>query len=60
MILESVYLKAIEQVTGKKYHDIEIDDDYIAAFNNSIKEEIERQSTGGRVDFNRLYYIGKK
>ena len=38
--------------------------DYSAeeAFNNSVKEEIKRQSRDGRimVDFNRLYYIGRK
>lgn len=48
--------------TGKKYYDIEIDDDYIATFNNCVKEEFKKQSKDGRimVDFNRLYYIGKK
>jgi hypothetical protein len=36
--------------------------DYIVAFNESMKEEIKRQSKEGRiiVDFNRLYYLGKK
>ncbi len=59
----NIYLSgAANGYTGKKYYDIEIDDDYIASFNNSVKEEIRRQSKNGRtmVDFNRLYYIGKK
>lgn len=48
--------------TGKKYYDIEIDDDFVSSFNNHVKEEISKESTDGRlnVDFNRLYYIGKK
>jgi len=59
----NIYLSgAANGYTGKKYYDIEVDDDYIAAFNNRVKEEIKRQSRDGRimVDFNRLYYIGKK
>ncbi len=59
----NIYLSgAANGYTGKKYYDIEIGDDYIAAFNDSVKEEINRQSKDGRivVDFNRLYYIGKK
>lgn len=59
----NIYLSgAANGYTGKKYYDIEINDDYIAAFNNSVKEEIKRQSRDGRimVDFNRLYYIGRK
>ncbi len=59
----NIYLSgAANGYTGKKYYDIEIDDDYIAAFNDSVKEEIRRQSNEERimVDFNRLYYIGKK
>ena len=59
----NIYLSgAANGYTGKKYYDIEIDDDYIAAFNNCVKEEIRKQSKDGRiiVDFNRLYYIGKK
>jgi ubiquinone/menaquinone biosynthesis C-methylase UbiE len=48
--------------TGKKYYDIEIDDDFVNSFNDQVKEEIRRESTNGRlnVEFNRLYYIGKK
>jgi hypothetical protein len=37
----NIYLSgAANGYTGKKYYDIEIDDNYIAAFNDSIKEEI--------------------
>jgi len=48
--------------TGKKYYDIEIDDDFISSFNELVKEEIRKESTNGRlnVEFNRLYYIGIK
>lgn len=59
----NIYLSgAANGYIGKKYYDIEIGDDYVAAFNNSVKEEINRQSRNGRilVDFNRLYYIGRK
>ncbi|MCZ7393096.1 MAG: hypothetical protein ABOK23_04735 [Candidatus Methanoperedens sp.] len=45
-----------------EYYDIGIDGDYITGFNNDVREEIERQSTDGKikVDFIRLYYIGNK
>ncbi len=59
----NIYLSgAANGYTGKKYYDIEIKDDYISLFNNFVKEEIEKQSKDGRikVDFNRLYYIGRK
>ncbi len=59
----NVYLSgAANGYTGRKYYDIEIDEDYINAFNNRVKEEIQRQSKDGKVkvDFNRLYYIGGK
>jgi trans-aconitate methyltransferase len=59
----NIYLSATANgYTGREYYDIELDGDYITSFNNSVKEEIKRQSKDGRikVDFNRLYYIGKK
>ncbi|NJD78745.1 MAG: methyltransferase domain-containing protein [Candidatus Methanoperedens sp.] len=59
----NIYLSgAANGYTGKKYYDIAVGDDYISAFNNFVKEEIRKQSKSGRikVDFNRLYYIGKK
>lgn len=48
--------------TGKKYYDIEINDDFVSSFNYRVKEEIRKAATNGRlnVEFNRLYYIGKK
>ncbi len=48
--------------TGKKYYDIEINDDFISSFNNRVKEEIRKDSKNGRlnVEFNRLYFIGRK
>ncbi len=59
----NIYLSgAANGYIGKEYYDIEIDDYYITAFNDGVKEETKRQSRGGRimVDFNRLYYIGRK
>ncbi len=59
----NIYLSSTANgYTGRGYYDFEINNDYIAAFNNTVKEEIKRQSRDGRikVDFNRLYYIGKK
>ncbi len=59
----NVYLSgAANGYTGRKYYDIEIDEDYINGFNDRVKEEIQRQSKNGKVkvDFNRLYYIGRK
>lgn len=59
----NVYLSgAANGFTGRKYYDIEINDDYIANFNNSVKEEMKKISQNGKikVDFNRLYYIGEK
>jgi len=59
----NIYLSSTANgYTGREYYDIDIDDDYITSFNNGVKEEIERQSKDGKikVDFIRLYYIGKK
>lgn len=48
--------------TGRAYYDIKITDDYINTFNCFAREEMARQSKDGKikVDFNRMYYIGKK
>ena len=44
----NIYLSgAANGYTGKKYYDIEIDDGYIAAFNDKVKKEIMRQSNDG-------------
>ena len=41
----NIYLSgAANGYTGKEYYDIEIGDDYIAVFNDSVKKEIKRQS----------------
>jgi ubiquinone/menaquinone biosynthesis C-methylase UbiE len=59
----NIYLSgAANGYTGKGYYDIKINDEYIAAFNNRVRDEINKQSCDGRilVDFNRLYYTGKK
>ncbi len=59
----NIYLSSTANgYTGREYYDIDIDDDYITSFNNGVKGEIERQSKDGKikVDFIRLYYIGKK
>lgn len=59
----NIYLSgAANGYTDKKYYDIKIDDYYVTAFNNGVKEEIKRQAIDGRiiVDFCRLYYIGQK
>ncbi len=59
----NIYLSgAANGYTGKKYYDIDIDDDYMNSFNNYVKKEIKKLSKNGKmiVDFNRLYYIGKK
>lgn len=58
-----IYLSgAANGYTAKEYYDIEIDEGYVAAFNDRVREEIRRRSKNARiiVDFNRLYYIGKK
>ena len=48
--------------TGKKYYSVQIDDNYISTFNNAVRDEFKNQSEDGsvKIDFNRLYYIGKK
>jgi trans-aconitate methyltransferase len=58
-----IYLSgAANGYTAKEYYDIEIDEGYVTAFNEKVREEIKKRSQNGRiiVDFNRLYYIGKK
>lgn len=58
-----IYLSAVANgYIIKKYYDIDIDDNYIGEFNDLVKSEIKKQSKDDKVnvDFNRLYYIGKK
>ncbi|HIH45230.1 MAG TPA: methyltransferase domain-containing protein [Candidatus Methanoperedenaceae archaeon] len=59
----SIYLSgAANGFTGKEYYDIEITEEYIADFNDHVREEMIRRSKDVKikVDFNRLYYIGLK
>lgn len=46
----------------QKYYSVDIGDSYISTFNNAVRDEFKNQSKDGSViiDFNRLYYIGKK
>ncbi len=58
-----VYLAgAANGFVGRQYYDVEIKDDYISRFNDMIRAEFVRASKNEKVliDFNRLYYIGKK
>jgi len=58
-----IYLSgAANGYTAKEFYDIQIDERYVTTFNSKVREEIKRRSKNGRivVDFNRLYYIGKK
>jgi len=58
-----IYLSgAANGYTAKEFYDIKIDEGYVEAFNDRVREELKRRSKNGRliVDFNRLYYIGKK
>jgi hypothetical protein len=47
---------------GKAYYEVQVDDAYVEALNTAVREEMEKDATGGKVtvDFNRLYYIGRK
>jgi trans-aconitate methyltransferase len=47
---------------GKDFYDVPVGDDFVVRFNDAIREEMEKDSTDGKVtvDFNRLYYIGRK
>ena len=47
---------------GRAYYDVELSDEYLAAFGEAAREEMKRRAVDGVVeaDFNRLYYIGRK
>ncbi len=47
---------------GKAFYDVQVDDAYVERFNAAVREEMEKSSRGGLVtiDFNRLYYIGRR
>lgn len=47
---------------GEECYDVPLSDDYVRAFERAARREMERRSEGGVivVDFNRLYYVGRK
>jgi trans-aconitate methyltransferase len=47
---------------GKDFYDVAVDDDFVGWFNDAVRDEMEKDSTDGRVtvDFNRLYYVGRR
>ena len=53
---------AAQGFAGKAYYEVEVDDDYVEALNAAVREEMEKDASGGmvEVDFNRLYYVGLK
>jgi trans-aconitate methyltransferase len=58
-----IYLSgAANGLLGPQFYDTEISRDYVDRFNLRVRENIEKKANQGRiiVDFNRLYYIGKK
>ena len=58
-----VYMTGAAQgFAGRAFYEVEVDDAYIEAFNTAVRDEMERDAAGGKVevDFNRLYYIGLK
>ncbi|MHB8896309.1 MAG: methyltransferase domain-containing protein [Candidatus Geothermincolia bacterium] len=53
---------AAQGFIGRDYYDVELTDEYLAAFSGAVRDEMVKRSVGGmvEVDFNRLYYIGNK
>lgn len=53
---------AAQGFIGQAYYDIEISDEYLDAFSKAVRAEMERRAEGGivKVDFNRLYFLGRK
>ena len=53
---------AAQGYIGRDYYDIPLSDEFLAAFSAAVRQEMESRATGGMVsvDFNRLYYIGRK
>lgn len=53
---------AAQGFAGKDFYEVEVDDGYIKAFNAAVREEMEKDAASGevQVDFNRLYYVGRK
>lgn len=53
---------AAQGFIGAEYYDIALSDEYVSSFAEAAREEMERRAKDGmiEVDFNRLYYIGRK
>jgi len=47
---------------GRDFYDVPLADDFVTRFNEAVRDEMGKDSSGGKVtvDFNRLYYIGRK
>jgi ubiquinone/menaquinone biosynthesis C-methylase UbiE len=59
----NIYMSgAANGFASKMFYACAVSDEYLARFNDYVKEEIERGSKKGRatVEFNRLYYLGSK
>ncbi len=52
---------AAQGFANKAFYEVEVDEEYVAAFNSAVREEMENAAAGGvvEVDFNRLYYVGR-
>jgi len=53
---------AAQGFIGPAYFDVELTEEYLAAFSEAVREEMEHRAKDGivEVDFNRLYYVGLK
>ena len=53
---------AAQGFIGPAYYEVELTEEYLAAFSEAVREEMEHRAKDGivEVDFNRLYYIGLK
>jgi len=51
---------AAQGFIGPAYYDVELSEEYLAAFRRATREEMERRAKEGivEVDFHRLYYVG--
>jgi SAM-dependent methyltransferase len=56
------YTGAAQGFIGRDCYDIDLTDEYLEAFHAAVRAEMERRAVEGivEVDFNRLYYLGKK
>jgi ubiquinone/menaquinone biosynthesis C-methylase UbiE len=53
---------AAQGFIGQAYYDVQLTQEYLTAFSEAVREEMERRARDGivEVDFNRLYYVGFK